>query len=211
MDDVFAAIQLLKKHPKVNAARIYLLGHSLGGMLAPRIARQTDALAGLIFLAAPSRSLPKVIGDQVEYIANLEEPGMPLKMIEATRGELEVVSRITMEMLSDTTRILGAPPVYWLDLREYDQVATARLFDGPMLILQGGRDFQVTEEDLSGWKRALGMRPDVDVRRYPSLNHLFMSDSGPSSYAEYTREPGFVDQKVIDDITRWIHLCKNIQ
>ena len=205
MDDVIAALQLLKEHPKIDASRIYLLGHSLGGMLAPRIAKHTDSLAGLIFLAAPSRPLSEVIGDQVEYLMSLDEPGMTSTMFKETQRELEAISLLTTEELSGTTQILGAPPAYWLDLKTYDQVVEAQMFKGPILILQGMRDFQVIEEDLLKWERIFGMRANVNIRRYPFLNHLFMAGEGPSSYAEYTRKPGYVDKKVIDDIANWIH------
>ena len=59
----------------------------------------------------------------------------------------------------------GLPASYWLDLRDYDPVATAAAVDKPMLILQGGRDFQVTaEDDLSRWQAGLGDRADVAIR-----------------------------------------------
>ena len=57
-----------------------------------------------------------------------------------------------------------------------------------MLILQGGRDYQVTvDDDLSRWKAALGNRPDVTIRVYDADNHLFFPGSGPSSPGVRTR------------------------
>ena len=51
----------------------------------------------------------------------------------------------------------------------------------PMLFLQGGRDYQVTDTDFEGWKRALTSRPDVRFKLYQNLNHLFIAGTGKSS------------------------------
>ncbi len=80
----------------------------------------------------------------------------------------------------------GAPASYWLDLRDYRPVKAAAALGKPLLILQGGRDYQVTvAHDLAGWKAGLDGRPDVTIRIYAADNHLFFLGSGPSSPAEY--------------------------
>ena len=49
-----------------------------------------------------------------------------------------------------------------------------------MLILQGGRDYQVTvDDDLSGWQNGLAHRPDVTIRVYDADDHMFFVGSGP--------------------------------
>jgi fermentation-respiration switch protein FrsA (DUF1100 family) len=99
---------------------------------------------------------------------------------------------------------LGAPASYWLDLRDYDPAALAATLGKPMLILQGGRDYQVTvADDLARWQAALSDQPEVTIRVYPECNHLFAPGSGPSSPAEY--EPAqHVDARVIADVAQWI-------
>ena len=98
----------------------------------------------------------------------------------------------------------GLPASYWLDLRDYDPVATAAALDRPMLILQGGRDFQVTaEDDLSRWQAGLGSWADVTIRVHEADNHLFFPGTGPSTPAEY-ETPQHVDPAVVADIARWL-------
>ena len=75
----------------------------------------------------------------------------------------------------------------------------------PMLIMQGGRDYQVTPAELEKWKAALAARRDVTFRSYPTLNHLFIAGSGPSVPAEYN-VPGHVAEEVIIDIVNWIQV-----
>ena len=72
-----------------------------------------------------------------------------------------------------------------------------------MLILQGGRDYQVTRVEYDGWLKALSGRPNVAFKLYPSLNHLFMEGAGKSTPQEYDKR-GPVSQTVIDDIAAWI-------
>jgi fermentation-respiration switch protein FrsA (DUF1100 family) len=98
----------------------------------------------------------------------------------------------------------GVPAAYWLDLRGYDPPAAAAALGKPVLVIQGGRDYQVTEaDDLSRWQAALDGRPDVTIRVYPANNHLLFSGSGPSSPAEY--EPAqHVDPAVVADIAGWL-------
>jgi hypothetical protein len=72
----------------------------------------------------------------------------------------------------------------------------------PFLILHGDRDYQVTLRDFRGWQGTLASGQGT-FRRYPRLNHLFMSGTGKSAPPEY-RTPGHVAGQVIDDISRWI-------
>ncbi|OGD14097.1 MAG: hypothetical protein A2V76_06700 [Candidatus Aminicenantes bacterium RBG_16_63_14] len=73
-----------------------------------------------------------------------------------------------------------------------------------MLILQGGRDYQVTTEDLENWKAALGGRKDVEFHLYPKLNHLFFEGQGLITPLEYVQKHGSVAGYVVEDIANWI-------
>lgn len=98
----------------------------------------------------------------------------------------------------------GLAAAYWLDLRDYDPVSTAAALDKPMLILQGGRDYQVTvQDDLSRWRAGLDHRPDVTIHVHDADNHLFFPGAGPSTPAEYELVQ-HVDPAVIADIAEWL-------
>jgi fermentation-respiration switch protein FrsA (DUF1100 family) len=79
----------------------------------------------------------------------------------------------------------------------------ARELDRPMLIQQGGRDYQVTQADFELWKEALGSEEEVEFKLYPALNHLFIAGEGKIMPAEYMN-PGHVAEEVIQDIAGWI-------
>jgi hypothetical protein len=98
---------------------------------------------------------------------------------------------------------LGIPAAYWLDLRGYVPAEAAKTLTQPMLILQGGRDYQVTTADFDLWKTALSPRANVQFKFYPDLNHLFITGQGPSTPSEY-QVSGHVSEQVINDIAAWI-------
>jgi fermentation-respiration switch protein FrsA (DUF1100 family) len=98
---------------------------------------------------------------------------------------------------------LGVPAAYWLDLRTYDQLATARDLPNPIFISQGGRDYQVPPSELAAWRTALAGRKNVTIREYPALNHLLLAGTGPSRPAEYM-VPGHVAPELVADLAAWI-------
>ena len=104
----------------------------------------------------------------------------------------------------DSKLPFGVPAAYWLDLRGYDPAAVAATLGKPMLIAQGGRDYQVTvADDLARWEAALAGRPDVTIRVYNADNHLFFRGTGKPDPAEY--EPAqHVDPAVVADIADWL-------
>ncbi len=72
IDDAVAAVKKLRETPGIRADRVFVLGHSLGGMLAPRIAAADPSIAGLILLAAAIKPLEQAIVDQTRYLALLD-------------------------------------------------------------------------------------------------------------------------------------------
>jgi alpha-beta hydrolase superfamily lysophospholipase len=105
---------------------------------------------------------------------------------------------------SDLPPQLGFPVAYWLDLKGYDPAGEAKKLAIPILILQGGRDFQVGAAEFEAWKTALKGRNDVTAKSYPTLNHLFVAGEGKSNELEY-RKPGHVSVEVIDDIAKFVN------
>lgn len=202
-----AAIRLLREHPAVDPERIFVAGHSLGGTVAPRVAAAEPSTAGLVILAGGAQPLHWAAVRQIRYIASLD-PATAAASQPAIDAITEQAKRIDDPDLSPATPaddlLFGTPAPYWLDLRDYDPIAVAAALDKPMLVLQGGRDYQATvADDLSRWEAGLADRPGVTIRIYPPDNHFFFPGSGPSTPAEI--EPAqHVDPAVIDDIASWL-------
>lgn len=206
IDDVIAAASFLKTRKEMNPDQIFILGHSLGGMLIPRIALRNPGAAGFIILAGSTRPFEVLLLKQTEYISMID--GIISDDEEFAIRELkQKVARLKQGELSYDTPPeelpLGIPAAYWMDLKGYMPHVLALEIPLPFLILQGGRDYQVTREDFLGWETALKARDNVQLILYDSLNHLFIAGEGKSTPAEYFK-PGHVEKKVIDDIALWI-------
>lgn len=206
LDDALAAAALLRKTPGVDTRRVFVLGHSLGAMMAPRLGTLEPELAGLILLASPTRLLEDVIVEQFTYLYSLG--GEPTEKQKADLEKLkQQVARLKQpDVPKDIPAAdlpLGMPLLYWRSLREHHPPAVAPQVKQPMLILQGERDYQVTMEDFAGWQKLFASHQRVTLKCYPKLNHLFVEGEGKSTPAEY-RRPGHVAQEVIEDVARWI-------
>jgi dienelactone hydrolase len=196
VEDAVKAAALLRAQREVNSRRIFVLGHSLGGYVAPRIAEQDGKLAGLIVLAANVRPTEDLVVEQAE------NSGVTAKNLETVKAVAAKVKSLEPGD-EDSPPVMGVPVAYWLDLKGYDPAALAKKLALPMLILQGERDSQVGTKDFALWKAAVGASKGVTMRSYPALNHLFVAGEGKSTEAEY-RKPGHVAPEVIEDIVKWL-------
>jgi uncharacterized protein len=206
IDDALAAAVLLRHTDGIDPKRVFVLGHSLGGMLVPRIGKLDTSIAGFVIMAGPcAESFEDRMLEQLKHIYSLKTTVSPeeQKQFDDFKTAVARVKALTAADADSPVYVLGAPPRYWLDLRGYHPAQAARDLRCPMLILQGGRDYQVPPSDLETWRQALGSRRDVTFKLYPKLNHLFIAGEGKSTPAEYERA-GHVAEAVISDISNWI-------
>lgn len=203
-DAVFAAEQLMAA-PKVDPRRVLVLGHSLGGFVAPRIGRAAPSVYGLILLAANARPLEDLVLEQCAYLLPLQAPKEVADAeLAKIRTQVALVKSPDLGPETPASELpFGIPAPYWIDLNSYSPTETARLLDKPMLILQGGRDYQVTVEDLELWKAALAEKPHARCLLFPDENHLFMAGHGKSRPEEYA-VAGHVSAGVIDAIATFV-------
>jgi hypothetical protein len=206
IEDAIAAADLLRRTDRIDSRNVFILGHSLGGMLIPRIAHEDSNSAGFIVMAGNTRPLEDLMVDQIEYIYLIDGKLSDEERanIQDTKLSVQKIKSLTAENAHQMKeRFLGAGADYWLDLKGYNPAETAKSIDRPLLILQGGRDYQVTMEDFDIWKNTLSDKNNVKFQLYPSHNHHLIPGKGKSTPAEY-QIPGHVDKMVINDIATWI-------
>lgn len=198
-----AAIKLLQDN--VDPARVFVVGHSMGGKVAPRVATAEPSVAGLVLLAADAEPMHHAAVRVLRYLATVTpSPEVDAMLAAVTRGAA-VVDRPDLSRETPSADLpFGMTGAYWLDQRDYDQVATAAALPQPMLIVQGGRDYQVTvDDDLTRWQAGLESRTDVTIRVYAADNHMFFPGTGLSTPADY-EAPQHVDPAVVTDIADWL-------
>ncbi len=209
VDDALEAVRVLQETPGIDPKKIFVLGHSLGGMLIPRIALAGRELgiSGFITMAGLTQPLAETYLRQMTYLFGLdgEISAGERKQLDEIKAQVARINGLRDEDARSAERILNAPLAYWLDLRDYYPPAVALQVEKPILILQGSRDYQVTTEDFENWKKSLDGRDGVEFKLYPKLNHLFFEGQGLPTPNEYTLQHGSVAEYVIADIATFIN------
>ena len=185
VEDALLAVELLKKDRRIDPERIFLLGHSMGAMLAPRIDAEGADVRGLILMAGtPYRLEEKFYSKRFRDLYGMSDDEAKKK---------KFAGNLTLYYFKEMGRKTAAD--YLLESGK------------PALILQGGRDFQVlAEEDFREFRRLLAGRDNVSFRLYPELNHVFVKaiyDDILKASKDYRVERHIGDE-VIGDIARFI-------
>jgi len=206
LDDVSSAIQLVKGKQEIDTNNIYLIGHSLGGELAPRIAKLHPDLKGIVIMAGPARSSEDISLEQNIYLAKLEgnsqQTQKELDTLKSTLNELKH-NNFSDQKVKMFVKKSGLPESYWKDENDYHQVDVAKSLNCKILVLQGGTDFQVSMKDFDIWKGALSNKKNAEFHSCPKLNHLFMEGEGKTGTAEYDI-PKNIPEYVVNDIAKWM-------
>jgi len=210
IDDAIAAAALLRKDPRIDPSKVFIIGHSMGGMLAPRIDAEGGNFKGLIIMAGSPRRLEQIILDQNEAV------------LKSTKGFVRwiVTKQVAkfcamfggMYELSDAEakkqKMGGGTTLYYFkEMGMHPAADYLKDLDKPLLILQGEKDFQATaEKDFAAYRQLLAGKDNVTFRLYPGLNHAFV----PSVYGDIMKakqEYGIeqhIGEEVIGDIADWI-------
>jgi len=204
LDDVKAAVDTVQRIHGVSA--VIIVGHSLGGMAAPKIATANPGVAGIVMLAGNARPLAELIVEQTEYLKSADgnqESDKKAKL--ELHGQMEILDRFESgEDIGDAKLPFNLPKAYWRSILDYDQLAEVKSVKIPILILQGERDYQVTMEDYKLWKTTTNGQKNVTFISFPKLNHLFLEGEGLSYPSEYQIESN-VPPYVTDAIVNWIN------
>ena len=209
VEDAVRAVELLKKDPRIDHDRIFLLGHSLGGMLAPRIDAEGADVRGMILMAGTPHRLEETV------LRQLKQTGKSRSILKLITGiEYRIFSKKFRDLykMSDgeakKKKFAGNLSLYYFkDLGR--KTAADYLLENskPVLIMQGGRDFQVlAEDDFRLFQELLADRENTEYKLYPDLNHCFVKaiyDDILKASKEYGAER-HIGKDVIHDIALFI-------
>ncbi|MEO5988860.1 MAG: alpha/beta fold hydrolase [Candidatus Eisenbacteria bacterium] len=192
--DVNDAIAWLRREARIDGARLALLGHSEGGLIAPMVAEHDAQLRGIVLMAGPAYTGRRIIQYQNGAAVDRGRPASP-----AARDSL---LRLAM---ADVDSIAKVDP--WLRyFLEHDPLTVAARVRTPALVMQGGTDRQVTAEQAELLAKALrsGGNKAVELRRFAALDHLFLKDASgdPLGYARLTDV--MVPAEVLRTLANWL-------
>lgn len=210
IEDAVLATEMLKKDSRIDKDNIFIIGHSIGAMLAPRIDAEGGNYKGLIMMAGSPRKLEDIMIDQNKEVLNSTK-GLVRWIVQ------KQVAKITemfdgLYQLSDEEakqkKVGGGTTLYYFkEMGEHSASNYLTTTKKPMLIMQGEKDFQATvEKDFNAYKQLLSDKNNITFRLYENLNHAFV----PSVYGnimkakqEYNIEQ-HISEEVIADIANWI-------
>ncbi len=193
-NDIRAGVAYLRTRSDIDGARIALVGHSEGGMIAPMIAAEDRRIAAIVLMAGPADRGDSVISFQLRSAVESEPSIAP-----AARDS--ALAAIRAQFDSTTAR---AP---WMRFfLSYDPLPTIRRVRQPVLILQGATDRQVTADQAPKIERALrdARNRRVTTHVFPDRNHLFLRDTNgaPSGYSRLPS--GRIDDEVMGTLADWL-------
>lgn len=203
--DALDAINLAKQFSFIDTNRIYIVGHSLGAMCAPKMAELSPKIKGIVMMAGPAKNLIDVLPEQARYIALLDDTITTIEEMQLNQSKWFIERLKSPEEFKKIPKIFlgGTGYRYWKSIRDFDQVSTAKKLEIPILIMNGENDFQVIMDEYQLWKKELEGKKNVSFKSYPKLNHLFLETIGERGMKEYD-VPGHIPQLVIDDIAEFI-------
>ncbi len=209
IDDAVLAINILKSDPRIDAERIFILGHSMGATLAPRIDSEGGNVRGLILMAGSPYRLEDIM---VRQFGQAKGSKSYMKLAAIIEDKVFTKKFDGLYEMSDeeakSKKFAGGTTLYYF--KEMGQKTAADYLlqsEKPVLIMQGGRDFQVlADEDYQKFKELLAERSNTFYKLYPQLNHVFVDaiyDDIGKAAKEYSTER-HIGEEVITDIASFI-------
>lgn len=210
VEDAIRAIEILKADERIDHDRIYILGHSMGAMLAPRIDAQGGDARGLIMMAGTPFRLEDIVLRQLKQAGN---GNFFFKWIIGRQYKIYAKKFEHLYQMSDEEakkkKFAGSMNLYYFkEMGEKTASDYLKESDKPVLIMQGEKDFQVlADEDFRAFKEELAERKNTQFKLYPGLNHCFVKaiyDDILKASKEYSSER-HIGEDVIGDIAAFIH------
>lgn len=193
-DDIRAGIAFLRARSDIDPARIALVGHSEGGLIAPIIAVSDARLAGIVLMAGPAYNGRQILDYQIANGVR-GTPSIP----EAKRDSAIAAGRAQIDSTAARTPWMR----YFLT---YEPLPTVKQVKQPVLILQGATDQQIRAEEAGMLEQALRTSGNtrVTTRIFADRNHLFLHDPDghPNGYAKLTDAK--VDGEVLGALADWL-------
>lgn len=210
IEDAVMATELLKADDRIDSEKIFIIGHSMGAMLAPRIDAEGGNYKGLILMAGSPRRLEEIMLDQNEEVLRTTK-GFVHWIVKKQAAKLSAKFDGLYELSDEDAKKVkvggGTTLYYFKEMGEHRASDYLENLEKPVLIMQGEKDFQATvEKDFQAYQELLAGKDNVTFQLYEGLNHAFV----PSIYGELMKAKQeynveqHIGESVIGDIAQWI-------
>lgn len=186
VEDAVEALKLGGSLAEIHPDQVFVLGHSLGAGLVPRIIQRSKSpVAGGVMWCAPARALDEILHEQIQYIATLQ--GMDAAAAEA----------MYMQMIATL-------PQSYLDFaRAHRPLDEGRTCASPLLVIGAGHDYQVTKKDYDLWRETLSESKGHQFLWIDNADHCLRTTTEmatPASYMQYLP----LNEKGIEGIVNFV-------
>ena len=208
IDDAIAALDALAAQDGIDPARLFVIGHSEGAVIAGAVAAARPSLAGVGLISAAARCGEEVLVWQAERI----QEGLPLPVraiLRVLRTDFVAKVRANHAKLKATTtdvaRVGGAKinARWFREFIAYDPTRDLEQLTMPVLAVTGSKDLQVDPADLEVIRTTV--HGPVTVHRLEDLTHTLRRQASAPSLKLYKRELQHpVDAQLLDIVTDWV-------
>ena len=209
IEDAVAAANLLKNDGRIDPEKVFIIGHSMGAMLAPRIDAEGGNFRGLILMAGTLAKLEEVLFRQLDEMKNGKSKIMSWiasAQDKKFRKSFENLYEISDEEAKKRKYAGGVDLYYFKEMGLHPAEKYLENIEKPVLVMQGSGDLQVSKKDFEGYKNLLGGKENVSFKLYEGLNHCFVPalyDDISKATKEFSVER-HIGENVISDIAGWI-------
>lgn len=156
----------LKK--RTGAPCVWLIGHSEGALVSEVAAQTSKDLCGLVLVAGSGERLSNTLRRQLKAGV---PPGPVLDQSLENVATLEAGGDVDVSNLPPVLQRLFAPEVqpFMKSAFAYDPPTLLKAYKGPVLIVQGKTDIQITPDNAATLKAA---KPDATLVELDRVNHV---------------------------------------
>ncbi len=196
---------------------IYLLGHSEGTIIVPRLSSTKRNIAGGILLCPCTQPLEHYLREQAKHsVLDIQKaPGLkgtlmrlslrlPWNSLAAHWEFLDKLKHSTTPTIKHRSKVFNAK--WYRELFELDIEKVFRQVTCPLLVIGGGKDIQCSPVDVERVKQL--STHHVEAYIIQNMTHILRCDEEEASFLNYKRliKKG-VEEQVLRLTQQWLETC----
>lgn len=207
LDDLRAALHVLRENEHTHGLPLFLIGHSEGAMMVAKLA-ETEDVRGVVSLAAPFGNVFELQRERARRLVREARGATKAKGERALEyyDRLEQLFKEGAKLLPDEFRKFAAEyegtgyqgwesyewlAGHWANALEADPPKHGK----PMLVVQGGRDARLWPDNDERWEKWCAKRELAEYVRIDHMGHD-LNDARQKVFR--------VDEEVLDVVANWL-------